>query len=171
MPDSPIVIIPPDSPFAGDYGPFTGTIPYPESTFAPYATQEAGDSSEDTGASRPSARSQPRPQPPTPSPSLSTAEAVQGSPDARSLLGVDTDAVVNAGSARGLKVTRLQPGGFGDKAGLKVGDVIRSANGFLTEQPGHLSWILDNATPGGVITLTVLSASNGEVRTITARRP
>ena len=170
-PDSPVVIIPPDSPSAGDYGPFTGTISYLESTFAPFVTEEAGDSSRDTSASRPTTRSQPMPRPRDISPSLSTAEAVQGSPDARSLLGVDTDAVVDAGSARGIKVTRLQPGSVGDKAGLKVGDVIRSANGYLTEQPGHLSWIIDNATPGGVITLTVLAASDGELRTISVRRP
>ena len=174
-PDTPIVTIPSDSPLAGDYGPYSGMLPYPESTFAPYATAAAGDSFEDGGPAPTPPQSPPRPQPPTPSPSPSpspsTGEAVPGSPDARSLLGVDTDAIVDAGSARGIKVTRLQPGGVGDKAGLKVGDVIRSANGFLTERPGHLSWVVDNATPGGLIHLNVLSASDGEVRSITARRP
>ena len=171
VPDTPVVTIPADSPYAGDYGPFTGSIPYPESTFAPFTTRAVGDSSEESGRSQAPTQSQARPQPSAPSSGPPTAESVPGSSDARSTLGVDTDAVVDAGFARGLKVTFVQPSSVAEKAGLKVGDVIRSANGFLTEQPGHLSWVIVNASPDKVLTLNVLAAKDGEVHTITARRP
>jgi membrane-associated protease RseP (regulator of RpoE activity) len=169
VPDQPVVTIPPDSPFAGDYGPFTGSLPYPESTFAPFTTRAGGDSS--SGSSPSEAPSRPQPPTPSTSPTTATTEAIPGSPDARSLLGIDTDAVVDAGSARGLKVTWVQPSSAGERAGLKVGDVIRSANGYLTEQPGHLTWVLLKAAADGVITLDVLAAQGGEVHVITVRRP
>jgi S1-C subfamily serine protease len=70
-----------------------------------------------------------------------------------------------------MKVTRVYPGSVAEKAGLRDGDVIRSANGYATEGPGNLTWILSNAAPNGVLRMTVRSASDGHVRTITTQRP
>ena len=164
-PDRPVVTIPPDSPYAGDYGLFNGAIPYPETTFAEAATRAGAEATDGPGSS-PGQN-----QPAAPSPTPPTAESVPGASDARTALGVDTEPVVDAGSARGLKVNFLQPGGEAERAGLKVGDVIRSANGFLTEQPGHLSWVVANAATDRILRLNVLAGKDGEARTITLRRP
>ncbi len=49
--------------------------------------------------------------------------------------------------------------------------MIRSINGYLTEQPGNLAWIIANAAPDKVLKMSVRTASDGEVHTITARLP
>jgi PDZ domain len=158
-PDQPVVTFEND-PGMLDYGCFTGSIPYPESTFAPFATQLG----ESTNEARPPIPAAPANSPPIPPTTPET-------PDASRSFGMSLEIAVDASSARGLKITRLQPGGVAEKAGLEVGDVIRSANGYLTEQPGNLTWIMINATPETIVTFNVLSAKTGEVRTITARRP
>ncbi len=154
-PDKPVVTFNVDSPetgFDGGYGCLTGTLPYPEQTFAEFSSGDTGRKEGRDGVG----------------PSMS------GGPDpadAGTSLGIESEPTVDAGLARGLKVTRLQPGGAGEKAGLQVGDVIRAANGYLTEQPGNLTWIVANASPDNNIKFTILAAKDGEVRTITARRP
>ena len=49
--------------------------------------------------------------------------------------------------------------------------MIRSVNGYLTEQPGNLTWILINAAPDNVLTFNILAAKDGEIRFLTAPRP
>lgn len=163
-PDQPVVRFlgeTPESGYAGGYGEFNGSIPYPESTFAPFTTA-AGD--EAKGESKP-------PTPPMTQPPIPPVSVNAETPDASKILGLETMTVVDDSLARGLKITSLRPGGEAEKAGLRVGDVIRSANGYLTEQPGNLTWIVTNATPEHVLNVNVLSASDGEARTITVKRP
>ena len=45
-----------------------------------------------------------------------------------------------------------------DRAGLHQGDVIRSANGYLTEVPGNLAWIITNAAPKNILKMVVRTA-------------
>jgi S1-C subfamily serine protease len=70
-----------------------------------------------------------------------------------------------------MKITRVYPGTGAEQSGLKVGDVLRSANGFLTEQRGNLAWILANATPGNELKMNVHTAADGLDHTITATIP
>ena len=58
-----------------------------------------------------------------------------------------------------MKISNVYPGTAAEKAGLKAGDVLRSANGYLTEQRGNLAWIIANATPNNVLKLNVQTAA------------
>ena len=49
--------------------------------------------------------------------------------------------------------------------------MIRSINGYLTEQPANLTWIIANAAPDHVLKMSVRTASDGQVRTVTIRKP
>ena len=160
--DQPVIQIesePGEADDANGYGAFSGTLPYPESAFAPFTTA-AGASGPSGGVST----SRPAPNP-------SNAPAATGvlPPTSSRSLGVDTEPDVDANGVRGLRVTRVDPGGAAGKAGLGAGDVIRSANGYLTEQPGNVTWILNEAAPDGVVTLSVRVANERDVRTVTAR--
>ena len=66
-------------------------------------------------------------------------------------MGIDEAPVVDANGVRGIKVTLVYPGSVAEKAGLHVGDVIHSINGYLTTQPGNLAWIIANASPDNVL--------------------
>ena len=68
-----------------------------------------------------------------------------------------------------MKVSKVHPGTAAEKAGLKPGDVIRSINGYATAERGNLAWIVANAAPDDVLTMSVRTASDGKDRTITAR--
>ena len=138
-------------------------IPYPETTFAPFTTI-AATSGSSSGVSTDSA--------PNASPNTTPApgEMPYGLSAGRSL-GLDAEAVVETGGVPGLKVVRLQPGGAADKAGLRVGDVIRSANGYTTAQPSNLTWIMANGAAENVLKMSVHSASDGQMRTVTIRKP
>jgi hypothetical protein len=85
-------------------------------------------------------------------------------------LGVDEQPVVDGGGA-GMQVVGIYPGSPAQQAGLQVGDVIHSANGYLTQQHGNLTWIIANAAPNGVLQLNVRSARDGANHVITARVP
>jgi serine protease Do len=56
---------------------------------------------------------------------------------------------------RGALVSQLDAGGPAAKAGLKVGDVILSANGTTIERSGQLSAIVSQLKPGGRVELEV----------------
>jgi PDZ domain len=157
-PDQPVVTFAnesPDGSNVADYGCFTGSIPYPESMFAPFATSIGETFSEKKA--------------PTPPAPPSIVPDTTRLPDATRSLGLEIQPVTEAGPARGLKITRMQPGSAAERAGLQVGDVIRSANGYLTEQPGNLTWIFANAAPDRVLTFSVLAAKGGEARTVSVR--
>ena len=70
---------------------------------------------------------------------------------------------------KGLKITKIQAGGAAEKAGLSVGDEIRSANNYVTERPGDLTWIVTKASPDDVLRLNVRSASGGRARILDVR--
>lgn len=86
----------------------------------------------------------------------------------RRLLGIDEDPIVLADGAKAMKVGKVFPGTAAEKAGLQVGDVIRSVNGYLTEQRGNLAWIIANATPNNDLKITVQTARDGQTHVITA---
>jgi S1-C subfamily serine protease len=79
--------------------------------------------------------------------------------------------VVDAGGVRGLKVSRVDSGTVAEKAGLHAGDVIHSINGYLTEEPGNLQWIIANVAPDNIVTMKVRTASDGKQQTIQAQLP
>jgi hypothetical protein len=169
VPDQPVVTIGGEYYGAG-YGAFTGVVPYPEAVLAPFTTR-AGEAGASRGVNPP-ATSTPSTGPPTPP--TSPAPAPGGTPGpnpASSSLGIDAVPTVDAGGVRGLKVSRVHPATAAEKAGLHVGDVIRSINGYVTEQPGHLAWVIAHAAPDHVLKMSARGSRDGEVRTVTARLP
>jgi hypothetical protein len=86
-------------------------------------------------------------------------------------LGIDEDPVVDSNSRRGMMVTNVYPGTPALRAGLRVGDVIYSINGYLTEQRGNLAWITANAAPNNQLNITLKRSSGGQERAITAQLP
>jgi PDZ domain len=89
----------------------------------------------------------------------------------RRYLGIDEEPMVGSDGSKAMKISNVYPGTAAEKAGLKVGDVLRSANGFLTEQRGNLAWIIANATPNNVLKLNVQTASDGKTHQIVASLP
>ena len=85
-------------------------------------------------------------------------------------LGIDEQAVVDSGG-RGMQVMRVYPGSVAEQAGLQVGDVIHSANGYLTQEHGNLTWIIAQAGPNGVLQLNVRTARDGADHVISTRVP
>jgi hypothetical protein len=93
-------------------------------------------------------------------------------PSARQrLLGIDEDPLVMPDGAKAMKVSKVFPGTAAEKAGLQAGDVIRSVNGYLTEQRGNLAWIIANATPNNELKINVQTAKDGQSHLITATLP
>jgi hypothetical protein len=86
----------------------------------------------------------------------------------RRVLGIDEEPVDLADGKKGMKITKVYPGTAAEGAGLQVGDVLRSANGYLTEQRGNLAWILANATPDNTLKMKVQSAKDGKDKVVTA---
>ncbi len=165
-PDQPVTRFdanPADLGRTGSYGGFDGKIPYPEAAFAPFATVTAavGTSSRAGSSSPPNAPSNSAPIP---------GEGVNDYSPVRTL-GIELEPVVEPGRARGLKVTIVFPGSAGEKAGLHVDDVILSINGYRTEQLSHLAWISAHAVPDKVLKMSVRTASDGGVHTITGQLP
>ena len=91
--------------------------------------------------------------------------AVQGA-----YLGIDEEAVVDP-EGQGMKVVNIYPGSAAERAGLQVGDVIHSANGFLTQVHGNLTWIINTQAPNGVLNLNVRRASDGRDVAVVAQLP
>jgi PDZ domain len=86
------------------------------------------------------------------------------------LLGIDEQSVVDA-LGQGMRVDRVYPGSPAERAGLQVGDVIHSANGYLTQVHGNLTWIINTQAPNGVLNLSVHRASDDRDATIVAQLP
>ena len=70
-----------------------------------------------------------------------------------------------------MKITNVYPGTAAQAAGLHSGDVIRSINGWMTEQRGNLAWIIKNATPNNQLNIKVQTGMTGEPRMVTATLP
>ena len=173
VPDEPVITIGGDgttSDPAGDYGNFTGVLPYPESAFAPFSSP-ASPGGSDRGMSQPA--------PPT---SAGTAPdvGVRNSKDAvfrasveaarSDPLGIEGEPVI-VDRVPALKVSKVHGGSAAEKAGLQAGDVIRSINGYVTSSHGDLAWIINNASRGKGLTMTVRSARDGTLRTMIAKLP
>jgi hypothetical protein len=99
------------------------------------------------------------------------AAAVSSPPTQRRLLGIDEEPVIIAGGVKAMKVGKVYPGTAAEKAGLQAGDVIRSVNGYQTEQRGNLAWVIANAMPKNELKLNVQTAKDGQTRLITATLP
>jgi len=84
-------------------------------------------------------------------------------------LGIEPEPVVDADGVQGLKVADVFPWSATEKAGLHAGDVIHSINGYLTAKRDDPVWIMANAAPDGVVKMSVRTASDGKVHTITAQ--
>ena len=157
-----------------DFGSYTGAIPYPESYFAPYASEAAMTGS--SGAEGP-ARPTTTPSVPAPSPGPPSASLAPGLGEETTVrapgryLGIDEEPTVDPDGVRGIEVTRVLPDSAAEKAGLHPGDVIRSINGYLTTERGNLAWIMTVATPNHVLKMTVRSAIDGKAHTILADLP
>jgi membrane-associated protease RseP (regulator of RpoE activity) len=93
--------------------------------------------------------------------------AMAGPAPQRRLLGIDEEPVVLADGVKAMKVGKVYPGSAAEKAGLQAGDVIRSVNGYLTEQRGNLAWVIANAATNNELKLTVQTAKGGEVKVLT----
>jgi hypothetical protein len=86
----------------------------------------------------------------------------------RRILGIDEEPVVLADGRKAMKITNVYSNTGAQTAGLQVGDVLISANGYLTEQRGNLAWIIANATPGSELKLVVRTRNDGKDHTIVA---
>ena len=78
---------------------------------------------------------------------------------------------MDATGVRGMKISSVAPGSTAEKAGLQPGDVIRSINDYVTQQPGNLEWIFVNAAPSNILRMNVLKASDNKEHRITAEVP
>ena len=93
----------------------------------------------------------------------SSAYVAPGAMAARGrILGIDEEPVVLSDGKKGMKITNIYPGTGAERAGLQVGDVLRSVNGYLTEQRGNLAWIIANATPGNELKMVVRTIKDGK---------
>jgi S1-C subfamily serine protease len=95
---------------------------------------------------------------------------VYAAPSQGRYLGIDEQPVVDSGG-QGMQVVRIYPGTPAEQAGLQVGDVIHSANGYLTQQHGNLAWIIANTPPNGELQMNVRTARDGVDHLIVARVP
>jgi len=86
-------------------------------------------------------------------------------------LGIDEDPVVDSTGRRGMMVTNVYPATPALPAGLRVGDVIYSINGYPTQQPGDLAWIIANAAPNNQLNMTVKRSIDGQQHVVTAQLP
>ena len=101
----------------------------------------------------------------TQGPTTSDTVPVQGR-----YLGIDEVAVVD-GVTQGMQVMRVFPGSPAERAGLQVGDVIHTANGYQIQQHGNLTWIISSLPANGILQMSVRTARDGMEHTISAQIP
>ena len=82
-------------------------------------------------------------------------------------LGIDERKVSDATGSH-IQVARVHAGSPAERAGLQAGDTIVSANGYLTQDPGNLAWIINHHSPNGVVTLNIRKVANGQDATVNA---
>ncbi|MGO9467230.1 MAG: PDZ domain-containing protein [Isosphaeraceae bacterium] len=135
----------------GDYGIFTGALPYPESYFAPYTAAAAA-----MGAAAP------RPSSPAGAPTNITTSRE---------FGIDEEPVVEADGVQAIKVSQVYPGTLAQKASLQPGDVIHSINHYVPTRPDDLGRIIANARPGSDLVMYVRKLSDGKEHVVTVQLP
>ena len=86
-------------------------------------------------------------------------------------LGIDEEPFVDTAGRKGMKVVTVYPGTPAAKAGLEIGDVIRSINGYQTERRGNLAWIIANAASNNLLKMNVQKIRDGREYTVTAQLP
>jgi hypothetical protein len=146
---------------ATDFGPFTGASSYAYTHSS--ATAEASARGSYSSGN-----------PPATGATVAPPEAVTpgaGTTTVGRYLGMDLQPSAGADGGKGLKIVNVLPDSTAEQAGLQIGDVIRSANGHVTEQVGHLGWIIANAAPDNVLKMTVLKAGDAKERVFTLRIP
>ncbi len=171
--DPPVVLS--DLINAGNFGPYTGASIYAY-THPTYTAEAAA-----TGTITPGTYSLPDTSATNAAPEATfsprSAEVPNVSPPGASrvlgqerYLGMDIGPV-DAEGQRGMRIVNILPGSTAERAGLQVGDIIISSNGYVTEALGHLNWIITNAAPERILRLTVRKASDGRVQTVTLTMP
>lgn len=85
-------------------------------------------------------------------------------------LGIQQQPIFD-GTTNAIQVVAVEPGSAAEQAGLRTGDVIFSANGYLTQDVGNLPWIIAGTPANGDLAMSVRSSADGQLRTVTARIP
>jgi hypothetical protein len=98
------------------------------------------------------------------------ASPVYASPEQGRYLGIDEQPVADA-AGRGMQVMQVYAGSAAQQAGLQVGDVIYSANGYNTQEYGNMAWIIATVPPNGALQMTVRTARDGAMHDVTATMP
>ncbi len=70
-------------------------------------------------------------------------------------LSVRLEATRLADGVRGLEVVEVTPGGASDRAGIRVGDYVTSAEGHVLETSGDLLWVRRHKRLGDELTMTL----------------
>jgi putative serine protease PepD len=82
----------------------------------------------------------------------------------RAYLGVETGNPDTSKSATGAQIATIVPSGPASRAGLQVGDVIKSVNGKRVLDPTQLSTLISSKTPGDRVSVVI--ERGGATRTI-----
>jgi S1-C subfamily serine protease len=81
-------------------------------------------------------------------------------------IGLNTSAVTDGSTRQGAYIKQVIPGGPGDKAGLKAGDVITVADGALVTSGDELSVVVERHQPGDTISIRYFHANTNTESTI-----
>lgn len=161
--EQPVITVGTAVDFPGDFGSFSGTLPYSEEFLAPFTFRAAA-----AGSASGVSTEQPAVTPPVTAPSAPPVvpPGAQLAPPTRRL-GIDAEPVVDAGGARGMRVTKVYPGTAAAAAGLQAGDVIHSINGRVMEKAAHMDWIMAHTGARQVLEMRVRKASDRQVHAAT----
>ncbi len=136
--------------YGNGYNPYSYTTSYPVGSYAPgyiYPTQSAPSGVVGVQSTVP----------------VTLTAVPQGK-----LLGIDEVAVKDS-EGQGMRVDKVYPGSAAEQAGLKVGDVIHQANGYLTQVHGNLTWIINHHAGNGVLNLSVHRAASNRDTVVVAK--